>query len=234
MFVKNIFFKKKLIENPYVKGAIGKKIWNNRYLNMKNSILYWRVAFFFSMLIVFFLLFIVKNITNQSKIQPVIIETNHGFPYAILPVKVKASLEDSRVINYIFNQFIINSRTVIADQDAQKTLLDKVYAYAADDALNVLKDYYFKHNPFNDSKNYTVSVQIINAMKLSDHTWQITWDEISSPIIGSALPKTTRWMANLSYRFSKVNEDMINENPFGFYVTNIYWSQSFIGKDSSI
>jgi type IV secretory pathway TrbF-like protein len=159
-------------------------------------------------------------------VQPFVVETDKGVPYAIRPVDATLSANDQRLINFALDQFIINTRTVLGDPKAEGMLLDKAYAYAADGALDTLQSWFSQNNPYETAKKQTVSVNIVDAMPLSKNTWQIIWDETTHANGGGSPPTTTRWMANVSYRIGEVNPKFINQNPFGLYVTDVSWSKS--------
>ncbi len=214
------------ITNPYIKGAEGKKLWNDRYFNMKDSIKRWQTAFFAVSLIAILLTLVVAKIATESHVEPFVVETSQGMPYAVKPMQSSLSANDQRLVNFAINQFIINTRSVLSDSNAESTLLNKSYAYAADQALQTLTAYFAKNNPYDISKKYTVSVNIVNAMPLSKNTWQVTWDETQNFQDSETPSITQRWMADVTYHFGDINKAFINENPFGLYVTKISWSQS--------
>jgi type IV secretion system protein TrbF len=216
---------KNIPQNPYLKDAQGRKEWNDRYMNMAKAIRNWQLAFLGLIIIAIILTFITAKIAMQSKIQPYIIETNEGMPY-IVKKTTKISTKDQRLINYIVNQFIINARTILSDNEAEKKLLDKVYAYSAENTLGFLQEFYTKNNPFYLAANYTTDISIINAMPLSQNTWQIIWDETRRSANNGAVLEVLRFMANITYKFGEVNSKFVNENPFGIYITSVTWSQS--------
>jgi type IV secretory pathway TrbF-like protein len=228
-FKKFIFGKKyqqksASINNPYVKGAEGRAEWNDRYMNMSKSIQRWQMAFFMAIMAVMVLAIVTAKIASQSKIQPFVVETNNGMPYAVKPM-VALSSQDQKLINFAVNQFIINARTVISDGEAEKTLLNKLYAYSANNTIPFLHDYYESNNPFNRAAQYTVTVSIVNSLPIGKDSWQITWDETKHSSHGDVLEKT-RWVANLKYQFGDVNPHFMTENPFGLYITDISWAQN--------
>ncbi len=229
---KFIFANKKLLtnqagslNNPYVKGAEGRKEWNDRYENMRKSISAWQKAFFCSIVISIIFALVVAKIATESQIKPFIVETNNGMPYAVKSME-SITLQDKRIINFAVNQFIINARTIINDTEAEKALLNKVYAFSANNTINFLHDYYQKNNPFELSSQYTISVNIINSLPVSHDTWQILWDETKRSTQGGQVLEVTRWMANITYKFGDVSEKLIIDNPFGFYIVNVSWSQN--------
>jgi type IV secretion system protein TrbF len=219
------------VENPYTKGSEGRKEWNDRYGNLQKSSRYWQRAFFCSIVINIVFALVIAKIATQSEIKPFIVETNRGMPYAIDALK-KVSDTDPRIINFAVNQYIINARSIIHDTTAEKSLLNKVYAYSADQAISFLQGYYQKNDPFRLSAQYTVTVQIINSLALSPHTWQVTWDETQHSTLDHQVVKVTRWVAQLTHQFGKINPNFINDNPFGLYITHITWSQNEIGANN--
>jgi type IV secretion system protein VirB5 len=212
-------------QNPYVKGAEGRKEWNDRYENMKKSIGAWQKAFFCSIAISIIFAIVTAKMASESRVQPFVVETNNGMPYAVKPMEAISS-QDQRLINFTINQFIINARTIVNDTEAEKVLLNKVYAYSANNTISFLHDYYQKNNPFDLSGQYTVTVNIVNSLPISRDTWQITWDETKRSANGGNILGTTRWMANMTYKFGDVNQRFITDNPFGLYVTQVSWSKS--------
>ena len=208
--------------NPYAGGMMGRQEWNDRYMNMSKAIRNWQLAFLLAMLLAIGLLIQMIRLSSESRIQPFVVETCRGNPLKIAPITANLPNED-RLLNFAMSQFIINARTVITDNEAQKTLLNKVYAYSADKTISFLHDYYAANNPFSLSAKYTTQISIISAMPISAHTWQVTWDEAQRG--NGASSAINRHVATLSYRFGEVNPKFINENPFGIYMTAVSWSQ---------
>lgn len=215
-------------ENPYVKEAEGQKEWNDRFINMKNTIRYWQISFFATIISVIILSLVIAKIASESKVQPFIVETNKGIPVSIKPLASLSAVspKDRMIINYAVNQFIINARTIIKDGDAEKELLNRVYAYSADNTIPYLHDYFQKNNPFELAAEYSVAVDIVNSFPISNDTWQVIWDETKRSSNTGIVLSTNRWIANVSYKFSDVNTKFINDNPFGLYVSQVSWSKN--------
>lgn len=215
----------KTINNPYLIGAAGKKEWNDRYRVMSDAIKNWqRVAFICLFLVILFSGFVIK-LSLSTKIQPFVVETHDGVPYAIKPMKA-ISEQDQRLIGFALNQFIVNARSIVSDFDAEKEILNKVYAFSSGPTLQFLHDYYQKQDPFEQAEKQTVSITIIHTLPVSKNTWQITWDEAKHSRDSGQLLETTRWVAQVTYQLGEVNPKFINENPFGIYISNLTWSQS--------
>lgn len=228
--LKNQMRKKKKIEspnlsNPFIKGAEGRREWNDRYFNMRKAIQRWQAAFFSSLAIVALFAFFILKMAAQSRVEPFVVEMYKGEPYAIKPM-TKLSLTDERLIHFALNQFITNTRSILKDLDAQKVLLKKAYAFAADDALHFLKQHYAGHDPRAESSSHIVEVQVINTLPISSKTWQVTWDEIKKDSLTGQVKESTRWLSQLTYEFGPVNTDFIEYNPFGLYITHMTWSKN--------
>lgn len=208
--------------NPHLNFTAARREWNDRYMNMAKAIRNWQLAFLLSMIIALGLLLQTIRLSGDSRIQPLAVETCQGIPKNILPITTKLPNND-RLITFALSQFIINARTIIADANAQKALLNKVYAYSADKTISFLHDYYRENNPFTLSAQYTTRINIILALPISEHSWQVTWNETQSR--GATGENSTRYVATLTYHFGKVNERFMQDNPFGIYVTAISWSQ---------
>lgn len=192
---------KTLSGNPYTVTDLGRSEWNDRYMNMSKTIRNWQIALLTSMIINLVLAFVIAKIATESHVQPYIVQTNNGMPLAIQSMIELSSKDKQTLAYYAVSQFIENVRTVITDSDAQKTLVNKVYAFAADDSLNYLKDYYNQNNPLLINSKYAVSVNNVTPMLLSNNTWQVTWNETKRDILSGEIISTARYMANLSYKF---------------------------------
>jgi len=214
-------------QNPYVKSAAGKAMWNDRYMNMSKAMRNWQIACATIAILMLGQIILIGKLATESKIKPYVVETNQGIPYTIKEV-TEISAKDQLLINYAINQFVINAKTIIADTVAEKTLLDKLYAYSSGNAVNFLQDFYAKNNPFELASNYTISIHIINSLPISQNTWQIIWEETKHQSSNGNAIGTSRWIGQFTYEFRAINPKHISDNPFGIYITNIVWSQNQI------
>jgi type IV secretory pathway TrbF-like protein len=213
------------LENPFVLGAEGRKEWNDRYQALSKMTWDWKKAFFMSMGLSILLAIGLIHVSSQSKIQPFAVELTNGMPIAIKSMTPMVGSQQMPLVSYAITDFISNARSILSDTEGEKKLLDKVYAYSANDTIKFMHDYFEKNNPFELASQYTVSVNIINALQISENTWQITWEEKKLSANGGNLINVTRWEANITYKFSEVNKSLIADNPWGLYITQISWSQ---------
>lgn len=211
-------------KNPYL-GEMGRREWNDRYGVMAKNTRGWQGAFGVAMVAVIALTVVNLKLSTQSHIQPFVVEMNKGVPVAVSPM-TPIALNNEAIIHYAVNQFIRDVREVIVDPIAEKKALNRVYAFAADKTLPYLKEYYTINNPLERAKTVSVDVDAFNILPMSENTCQAMWDEIERDSMTNAIIKKTRWIANVTYQFGAVNPELINDNPFGLYITHITWSQS--------
>jgi type IV secretory pathway TrbF-like protein len=214
--------------NPYVEGNAGRKEWNDRYGNMASQLQHWRLAFGVAMGVMVIFAVSMMFMALSIKIKPFVVETHEGLPYAIKPME-SVSLHDQRLINYAVNQFITQARTIVQDPEAQKTLLNKVFAFSADSTLGFLHDYYKNYNPLELANQYTVSVHIINSLPISQNIWQILWEETKRKSQDNQLLEVSHWIAHVTVKQGDVNPEFINDNPFGIFISHLTWSQNQTG-----
>jgi type IV secretory pathway TrbF-like protein len=223
--MKSFFRKKSLPTNPYVEGAAGRQEWNDRYQNLAKAATQWRLACMVAMGMLAFFAIALLKLALASKVQPFVVETNQGTPYAIKPMPSIAA-NDQRLINFAVNQFIVSAKTIVDSTETEQGLLTKVYAFSANDTLDFLGQFYQKNNPFVLAAQYTITVQIVHAMPTGKHTWQVTWDESKSDAGTGAPLGKSRWIGYVDVALGDVNPQHINENPFGLYITHVSWSES--------
>lgn len=216
--------------NPFL-GAEGRREWSDRYGDMAKHIRGWQGAFGVAMLAIMVLVVVNVKLSTQSRIQPFAVELNQGVPVAIQPMN-EMKLNDPHIVHFFIEHFMENVRTVVSDVEAQKHLLNSVYAFAAEKTLPFLKEYYMKNNPLERAQSMTVHVHVINILPLSDNTCQVIWEETSRNIMNGDVLQKTRWLANVTYKKTgKVSTDTAKDNPFGLYITNLTWSQSQGGEN---
>lgn len=220
---------KSTLSNPFV-GDKGRLEWSDRYGNMAKIIRGWQGAFGVAMAAVIVLTVVNAKLSTQTNIQPFAVELNQGVPVAIAPMS-QMNLSDPQIVHFFIEHFIADARTVVSDVEAEKNLLNSVYAFAADQTLPFLKEYYVMNNPLKRAQTMTVNVHVINVLPLSNKMCQVMWEEVARNVINGDEISKTRWMANITYqKTGKVDAKMAKDNPFGLYITNLTWSQSFDGE----
>lgn len=206
-------------DNPYLEAQ---KAWDDRYWQLAKSKHNWQIACGVISVIALILTITNARLATDSHILPIAVETCQGTATNILPVQISPN-NLTMIVKFALNQFIVNARTIVADADAEKALLDKVYAYSADNTLPFLADYYDKNDPFTLAANETADVAILDSMPISANTWQITFDVTKKGQGGSQ--EKSRWLATLTFKQGEVNQKYVSTNPFGLYVTSVTWAE---------
>ena len=222
----NRFFKKKPpSDNPFVAGSAGRQEWNDRYHNLSAAAQQWRFACLLALGMLLLFAILLAKLALASKVQPFIVETHEGRPYAMQTMS-SLSVDDSRLINFVLNEFIVNAKTVIDSTESEQALLRKVYAFSEGDTVHFLAQFYQKNNPFLRAEQGNVAVHIVHAMPTGKQTWQLTWEETTSDTISGAVLGKSRWIGYVEYALGEVNPDHIQDNPFGLYITHVSWSET--------
>lgn len=220
---KKIKKKHKENQNPYLNHS-GKRIWNDRYLNLSQARKHWQYMTIFLGTANIFLLILIFKLSTASSIRPFVVELSKGMPIGIASSK-EGLPDNEKLTEYAINEFITNSRSIVGECEAQKHLLDKTYAFSANDTLNFLREYYTKHNPFEKAETVSVEVNVLNCLKIGKKMWQVTWDEIEKSKEGSSLVNESRFIGTLMIEQTEPNPKFLNINPFGIYVTKLSWTK---------
>lgn len=220
---ESTFKMKKQNQNPYLDRTAGKRLWNDRYLNLSKARKHWQLACLGFFILALILLLLIVKLSTSSQIKPYVVELNKGMPIGIAEA-VPGEAVDEKLLRFIVSEFMTNARTILMDSDAEKHLLNKTYAFSANDTLNFLRDYYTRHNPFEKAKRTLVEVNILNTLKISQKTWQVTWDEMEKSPSGGSINES-RYLGTLTIERGEPNTQFLTLNPFGIYVTGLSWAK---------
>ena len=215
----------KSVENPYVIGALGRKEWDDRYFNMARANKQLQIALYAMLGLVVIFAFLMVREANKVKVTPFVVEMNDTVPIAIKEMSAGAP-NDKRIILFALEQFIVNARSILSDETAERALLEKVYAYASDRGVTFLNDYYQENDPFERAATHTTSIDIVNVLQVSDKTYQITWDETGRDSHSGRVISKSRYIGDVTYKMGEVDKRFIKDNPFGLYVSDMSWSQN--------
>lgn len=209
-------------KNPYLNA---RREWDERYGDSVARARTWRFAAFGMIGIAALAVAGVAWIGSQSKITPFVVALdNLGNPIAMAQ-PAGGSAVSQRIIEAQVANLIWNARTVLNDQAAQKTLLDRVYAMLSPDASAYLNDYYKAHSPFSGD-GITTNVEINSILPVSKDSFQINWKE--SKFNTSQPMGSSQWKANVTVGIDATLADkpaVMLANPLGIYIKSISWTQ---------
>jgi len=209
-------------KNPYLDA---RREWDERYGDSIARARTWRIVAIGAIGVAALAVAGVAWIGSQSKIKPFVVAMDTiGNPIAMAQPSGGLAVSQ-RIVEATVANFIWNARTQLADQAAQKVLLDRVYAVLSSDSSAYLNDYFKLHSPFSGD-GMTTSVEISSILPVSKDSFQVNWKESkfnTSQPMGSAL-----WKANVTVgidaKLAEKPEVMIN-NPLGIYIKSISWTQ---------
>ncbi|MDR0479784.1 MAG: type IV secretion system protein [Burkholderiaceae bacterium] len=171
-------------------------------------------------------------IGSQSKIQPYVVQVDQlGGPVAVaMPVRDSRQAVTQRVAEALVSNWIWDARTALGDQNAQKVLIDRVYAMAGTNAASYLSAWY-RANPPLDSA--TKAVAITSVLVISKDTYQVTWDETRTQL--GQQGATEHWKANVTTGIDAklaASPKVSLASPMGMYVRDVSWTQVFAGAET--
>ncbi|HJV75108.1 MAG TPA: VirB8/TrbF family protein [Noviherbaspirillum sp.] len=195
------------------------------FLRLNAQVANWRKFAFISLGIATLAVAGVIYIGAKSKFVPYLVEVDKlGRTVAVRALTGDDAITDAKrnVYSETF-ELIENLRTVTTDRMANNRNLDKAFSRLSGSALAYVKAELKKAPPNEVGKTKTVQVQVKTALKLTDKTWQVEWEEYSYGLNGDFLGME-KWKATLQYKLAPSGEEeQIRKNPIGYTVPELNW-----------
>lgn len=183
----------------------------------------WRYACFGCMALTLLAFMVVISLIAQQKVVPYIVQIDaQGKTAGVNRLETQNSLP-KEFIQAELAAFIQNWRTVTADFDLQKRMIDRLAFFSAGAAKGRLKEWYEGNNPYNIAKNGKLVQIDVKGLPLpvSRDSWRVEWQEVTRSHTGLLL-NTETFAATLSIKIqAPQNEVQIMNNPGGVMVTEI-------------
>ena len=214
-------------ENPHI--SAGKRLHNDRYMDLALARQNWRIACFVLSLAVMVLSGSLAWLAAQSRVVPYVSVIDRN--YKVISVgPARRVLRDEHLMQSLTQaavvDFITNARSITPDPIAQVSLMQRVWAYAAPDSRQMLSDYYAANDPGAAAREgRRVSVEIEAVILRSDRIWEVRWGETDWDPKG--IPHgEERWEARLGVdRRPPRDAELALVNPLGLFVTGLSWSK---------
>lgn len=164
-------------------------------------------------------------IGSQSKVKPMIVEVDKlGRTVAVRVLDGDDAVTDaSRSVYREMFDLMENLRTVSTDRIANNDRIEKGFSRLTGAARKYAKAELQKAPPNVVGTTKTVQVQVKTALRLTEKSWQIEWEEHPFTLNGEALP-VENWKATVQYELSPTGEEQdIRTNPIGFRITELSW-----------
>lgn len=210
--------------NPYINA---RREWDERYGDVIARAGMWQKVAIGSMVVAALAVGGVSYIGSQSKIQPFVVTLDTmGAPVAIAkPIASGQEVNQRIMISQVAN-WVWNARTVLADPDAQKILIDRVYAMSNSETAKYLNEHYAANSPFSMDGS-TVRVTINNLLPISKDTYEVSWTE--SKAMPGKTAVTSKHKASITTAVDPKMAEKPNvaiNNPLGLFVKSLTWAQA--------
>ena len=229
-FIKiQTFFKKKPFgftstepfnNNPFLKGQAH---WNDLFESVTQRLINAQRINRILVGLLLVSLFGLISLGKQSKSQPYLIKVS-STGELISTEKIQALNLNDQVIAAALKEYLINLRSVSADNIVQKNRLRHVYFQTKHPAFKIIKEFIETFAHFERAKNSTNEIHIQYAMKIGQKTWKIGWQETQRSLMGE-VQNREEYTAEITYTLAEIDSNQINENPLGLYVKQIAWSK---------
>ena len=147
--------------NPYLNA---RREWDERYGDALSRAANWRVMAMVAMAVAGVAVAGIAYIGSQSKIQPFVVAIDQmGSPVAVARPAASggAQVEEKVAIAQIAN-WIWNVRSIVADHEAQRVLVDRVYAMSSAEVGKYLNAFYEANSPFpSDGRTRRVTINSV-------------------------------------------------------------------------
>jgi type IV secretion system protein TrbF len=208
------------------------RAWDERYADPVIGKRNWQLAAGGLLLLSLILAAGLVWLAGRSRYIPYIVEVDRlGFGLTVPQPLTPASVPDvtARMERYELAVFIREARSVSSDPQVEQQMLNSLFAHARGAADRFLDEYYHSdptNNPFQVAQKQTVSVQIDSILPLSAKSYEVRWTEVRRDLNGAVIGAPSHWEAELETEIVPPRETVaIENNPLGFYVDRISWTQ---------
>jgi type IV secretory pathway TrbF-like protein len=177
------------------------------------------------------------RLSLSARITPYVVEVDRlGQAVAFGPAEPLRTA-DARIYVFFLGLFIHHLRTVSADADTERDLLQGAYAFAAGGARATLDSWFADpaHDPRVLGREVSRDVQITSVLRVpgaagaAGKTWKVAWRETDRPRVAGAA-RTATWEAYLTVAtHAPTTAEGLLRNPLGLYVTDLSWAEIAAG-----
>lgn len=181
---------------------------------------FWRIAALMAIMSTFVATAGIIYQSQQNTVIPYVLEVDSekGVIRGVEKV-IETYRPTTAIVEFVVAEFAKNIRTISIDPVVTKQNFLKAYDYVTPKGKGVLTDYCRKYQPFNqvESGNSCI-VKILNTIKHSDTSYQVTWSEERFSDTGIS-QGNVRYAAIFNIlMLPPKNEDQLRRNPAGVYV----------------
>lgn len=209
---------------PYLNA---KREWDERYGDSIARAKTWQNVAIGAMAVAALSVGGIAYIGAQSKIQPFVVGIDTMGSPVLVAKPIAAGQEiNQRIMVAQVGNWMWNARTMLADPEAQKILIDRVYAMVNADTGKYINAHYAEHSPFS-TDGTTTKVVINSVLPISTNSFEVSWTESRAEPGKTAT--TSKWKASLTTAVDpKLAEKpgVAINNPLGLFVKSLTWAQT--------
>lgn len=224
-----VFFRKKGREergtgNPYVDGHAE---WQEMFGGYVHQAYVWRIVCFICLAITLISVYGNYIQAKQFKVVPYVVQVDKlGRTQAV--GRADAAIPTPRaLVQAELAQFITNWRTVTADLDLQRRMVDRLASFVSGAAQGYITEWFTSNNPYKtaqDGKLIQVEIKGL-PLPVSADSWRVEWTETIRNHVGNFLQAAT-YEATMKIQIVPPDtDDKIIVNPGGIWVTEISYSK---------
>jgi type IV secretion system protein VirB5 len=210
--------------NPYLNG---KQEWLERYGSYIKAKAFWRAMAFLCVILAIITASGSIILIHQHKVVPYIVAVDSlGKSVAVARADI-ASPVPVRLIQAEIADIIVNWRTVTADIDLQKRMLERLSYFMTGSAKGQLKEWFEFNNPYQRAAKGTLVQITIKGIphSVSSGSWRVEWTETARNHTGAIIEAPKRYEATLAIQIQPpATDEQILKNPGGIYVTEMSFS----------
>jgi len=209
--------------HPWLPGAIE---WSERYGSLLAEARRWRLVALFALGLAGLSVWGAITLAQSSKVVPYIVQVDkHGFAVPIRPAE-RSTASDERNVLSAAAKWVLQTRTVIGNADAQYDLIQEAYAKMAKNssAWHKANAWMVAHNPMDQIGSKRVEVEVTRVFTMGTIS-QVTveWTEREHK---QAAIVESRYSAYLSIEISPpVRQEDVIANPSGVFIADYSISQ---------
>jgi type IV secretion system protein VirB5 len=211
--------------NPYLNG---REEWLERYGNYIKRAAQWRLMAVFCLLLAAGSVAANVIMAAQYKVVPYIVEVDRIGQAAAVSRADLASPAPKRLIQAELANVIMNWRTVTADLDLQKKMVERLSFFMAGSAKGQMRQWYAANNPFDRAKEGKLVQVSIKGLPLpvSQDSWRVEWTETVRGHTGAVLVDPQTFEATLTVQLQPPATDaQVMQNPGGIAITGLSFSR---------
>jgi len=203
-------------ETPYHRA---KQEFDDLIGNARVQAYHWRLAFFATVFVLCVTVLGMVYLASQSTIIPYIVEVDSSGSVRLVGkvqhVDYQPKIES---IKYFLSQFVNDIRSIPADPVLLKKNFLNAYNFVTSKGRNLLNEYARQYDPFTKQKDFAISVEISNVVKMSEISYQVQWMEQTFSKNGGMVGES-QFTGVFAITFSTPkDETALLKNPLGLYI----------------